>query len=423
MVAGLIGALLPQRVVLSVAPLSEIMFITAITLAIAFLVQWFSAGRRKDILLSATLFAVASSVRYEGWVFAVLFAALAIFKWLRPMDGRKLLFADARDPILIAISFMALWVTLYFIQHGRPFGFVAETAARYTLVSGDTFERSLLHNPLAQFAIQNVWTLNILGLLSLRLFMRQNVHSRTLVVLPALALLVVSAIAFWGKGMPSHGVWRIPSVWSVLLVPFTAQWFTARLSSLDSSAKLRTAVPACLLVAVVALCVKGTYTMTEHSAFSRDDLAAGRYVQAQLSADTPGNPDKVLIESGIWSYVNVMIASQCPEQFLFNTGYDPVTPEEPLLNPDEPFDEGMFKRMNVGLLVFRRDDYRDYLDARRVIKRLEDFGPWTIYAVNPLALAFDPGEGGGRTQDFLQKHQLPDLSGARQDVPGRYPPQ
>jgi hypothetical protein len=391
LVTGLIGAVLPPRVVLSVAPLAEIMFVAAITLAIAFLVRWFSAERRRDVMLSATLFAIASSIRYEGWVFVVLFAALVIFLRLSPVNGKRLSFITARDPILVAVSFMALWITLHLIQHGRPFGFVADTVGRYALIHGDSSVSLLLNNPLTQFTLQNVWTLNILGLLSLRLFTRQSVQNRILVALPVLALLIVSTIAFLGKGMPTHGFWRIPSVWSILLVPFTAQWFVVRLGSFDPSAKLKSVPLVCLLVAVIALCVNGIYSMTEHSAFSRDDLAAGRYVHAHLPEETSGNSHKVLIESGIWSYVNVMIASQHPERFVLNTGFDPVAHGEPLLNPDEPFDEAMLQRMDVGLLVFRREDYKDYLDARTEIRRLSDYGPWTIYAFVPSqsVLSFD----------------------------------
>ena len=120
--------------------------------------------------------------------------------------------------------------------------------------------------------------------------------------------------------------------------------------------------------------------MTEHSAFSKDDLAAGRYVRAQLSEQTPGNSQKVLIESDIWSYVNVIIASQQPERFILNSGFDPVAHPEPLLNPDEPFNGTTLRRMDVGLFVFRREDYKDYLDASTEIKRLNDFGPWTVYS-------------------------------------------
>jgi hypothetical protein len=86
-----------------------------------------------------------------------------------------------------------------------------------------------------------------------------------------------------------------------------------------------------------------------------------------------------------------MIASQHPEQFILNSGFDPVAHAEPLLNPDEPFDEATLHRMDVHLLVFRREDYKDYLDARREIRRLGDCGPWTIYAlVSPQpALSFN----------------------------------
>jgi hypothetical protein len=390
-ITGLLGAVFPPRVVLSVAPLSEIMFVTAITLAIAFLARWFSDARQRDIMLSATSFAIASSIRYEGWVFAALFAALAVISCLRPWKGQKLTPTTALVPILGAVSFMVLWITLYLMRYGRPFGFVADTAGRYALIHGGSSASLLSDNPSSQFALQNVWTLNILGLLFLPPFIRRNLQNRILVGLPGLALLMVSAMAFWGKGMPTHGFWRIPFVWSMLLVPFTAQWFAVRLNPPNAPAKYKPIAIVCLLVGVFVLCEYGIYSSTEHSAFSRHDLAAGRYVHAQLSGENRGVSHKVLIESDIWSYANVMIASQHPEQFVLNTGFDPVAQEEPVLSPEAPFDGAMLRRMDVGLLVFRRDDYRNYLDARAEMRKLKDYGPWTIYAFLPLQSNVSPG--------------------------------
>lgn len=380
LLTGLLGAVFPPRVVLSIVPLAEIIFIAAVTLGIAFLVRWLSAGERRSVLLSAMFFGTASSVRYEGWVFVVVFAALVLFLCLSPVNGKRFSCKAVAGPVVVSVSFMLLWVTLHFIQHGRPFGFVADTAGRYALIHSDSFVSLLSNNPLTQFALQNVWTLNILGVFSLLTFTRGNFHNKIVILLPALALLTVSTIALWGKGLPTHGFWRIPAVWSILLIPFTAHWFVIRLGSLHTAAGLRRAGLICLLCVVLALSIRGIYSMTEHSAFSRDDLAAGRYVHTLLSEQTPGAFHKVLIESGIWSYINVMIASQHPEQFILNSGFDPVAHAEPLLNPDEPFVGMTLQRMEIALLVFRRDDYKDYLDARTEMRRLNDFGPWTIYA-------------------------------------------
>jgi hypothetical protein len=358
------------------------MFITAITLAMVFLVQWFSEGRRRDILLSAMLFAIASSVRYEGWVFVALFVVLVIFLCLGSVNSRRFSFKTAAGPFLLSASFALLWVTLHFIQHGRPFGFVADTTGRYAVIHGDSPVSLLSDNPFTQFMIQNASTLNILGILSIPAFVRKGISNKLLTLLPVFALLIVSAIAFWGKGMPTHGFWRIPAVWSVLLIPCTAYWFASRLRP-DNTAMLKKIGLASLLVAMLLLCLHGIYSMTGHSAFSNNDLATGRYVHEQLLELTPSNSHMVLIESGIWSYLNVMVASQHPEQFVLNSGFDPVAHGDPLLNPDAPFDQGTLKRMDVDLLVFRREDYKDFLEARAEIKRLNSFGPWTVYALVP----------------------------------------
>jgi len=383
LLTGLIGAVFPPRVVLSVVPLAEIMFITAITLAVAFLVRWFAAERWRDVLLSAMFFAIASSVRYEGWVFVALFAMLVIFLCLGSVNNKRSSFKTAVGPFLLSVSFALLWVMLHLIQHGRPFGFVADTTGRYALIHRDSPVSLLSDNPFTQFVIQNALTLNILGILSIPTFVRRGINNKVLILLLVFALLIVSAIAFLGKGMPTHGFWRIPSLWSVLLIPFTADWFASTLRSGNPSVMLKRISLISLLIAMLVLCLYGIYSMTEHSAFSNNDLATGRYVNTRLLEQTSSNSHRVLIESGIWSYINVMVASQHPERFVLNSGFDPVAHGEPLLNPDVPFDGTTLRRMGIGLLVFRREDYKDYLDAPAEVKRLDNFGPWTVYAFVP----------------------------------------
>jgi hypothetical protein len=380
LLTGLIGALFPPRVILGIVPLAEIMFMVAVTVGLAFLAQWFSSGRNRYVFLSAISLAIASSIRYEGWVFVVVFIAAVLFLSISNPNGRNVSSRTTFSLFLISSSFMMLWVVLHFIQHGRALGFVSDTTGRYALIHGDSFALLLSNNPLTQFGLQNLWTLNIIGVLSLRAFTRRNIHNSALILIPIFSLLIVSSIALWGKGMPTHAFWRIPALWSVLLIPFTAHWFATQFLHRKHSAILTRVGLIVLLLAMLALCMRGIFSMTEHSAFSANDLASGHFVNEQLLKQVPPGSQKVLIESGIWSYINVMVASQHPELFVLNSGFDPVAHEEPLLNPDKPFDASGLQQLGLGLLVFRREDYKDYLESSTEIRKLQDFGPWTIYA-------------------------------------------
>lgn len=381
LLTGLIAAVLPQRVVLSIAPLAEIMFISVMTLAMGFLARWLLLGRQRDLWLSAGLIAVGSSVRYEGWIFAGVFALWLLLLSVRKTGNSAVNLVPAAGAILVSFSFVGFWVLLHLVENGRPFGFIADTTGRYVLIHGDSLSSLLLNNPLTQFVLQNAWTLNILGVFSLAFAVRQRAIFTIAALVPFAALLAVSLVALLGKGMPTHGFWRIPALWSVLLIPFTANGIASLLDAPHRLKKLRTIAGVAILACLLGLCMKGTLAMTGRSAFSRDDLAVGRFVQREFSQST--RPHRVLIESDIWDYVNVMIASQHPEWFILNSGFDPTEHKDPLLAAEAPFDATKLQQMDVALLVFRREDYTDYLNGRPGIRKLSAFGPWTVYALLP----------------------------------------
>lgn len=375
---GLIAAVFPARAVLTVAPLAEIMFIAVLTSAVGFLSRWLFVGKQRDLWLSAVLLAVGSSIRYEGWIVAGVFALLVVVLSVSRSTMQKVSPQTGVGAILVSFSFVVFWILLHLLEKGRAFGFVTGTTGRYTLIHGDSLYSLLWNNPLAQFVFQNAGTLNIIGVLSVVRCLRRDLSARAAASFPFVALVLVSLVALLGKGMPTHGFWRIPTVWSVLLIPYTADWFGSRVDLSRELKGFKTFAMVAVLVCLLALCLFGTFSMTEHSAFSRDDLAAGRYIHSQL-VQSPG-PHNVLIESEIWSYVNVMVASQHPEWFILNSGVDPTEHRTPLLDPDKAFDPAALRQMGVTLLVFRREDFKDYLGTKAQVKGLEEFGPWTVYA-------------------------------------------
>lgn len=370
--SGMIASLFAPRVVLTVSPLAEIMFIALVSLAMCFLVRWFTHRRSLELWLAGIFFALGSSVRYEGWIFAGLFAFGLVLMRRRSSIDRYLSIGVAMGIISVSISFIVFWMILHYVEHGDPFWFISATTNRYVLMHG---QRNLLwNNPLPQFIVQNATTMNILGCLALNSYLRRHIPERTAAFLPIVALVLISLVGLIGKGMPTHGFWRIPTLWSLLLVPFTASWFT---TNLKAHAKVRGTVTVLLLILLIVLSIKNIYSMTEHSALSKDDIAAGCFIRSQFS-QLP-EPGAVLIESDIWSYVNVMIASQHPERFILNSGFDPTEHKDPILNPDLPFNAGELQRLNVSLLVFRREDCRDYIEDTVHATLLKEFGPWAIY--------------------------------------------
>lgn len=281
----------------------------------------------------------------------------------------------------MAIIFPIFWIILHYVQNGRIFGFMADTSARYTKFFGYDTYSLMINNPLTQFIKQNILTLNIVGVLLIPSFYRKNKNNKYFLLIPFSAFLMITLIALFGNGLPSHSFWRVPALWSFLLVLFTAHWFFQRLDILRSISFIQKGIAQVLFLGLFALCVHQLLTETEMTAFDNYDLAAGRFVNKQLRESSPDGSGKILIETNLWPYVNVMIASQHPERFIYNSGFDPATPEIPLLKIENPPDIPMLKKKGIDLLVFWSFDYKICLDKAKDVKKLGDFGPWRIYSI------------------------------------------
>ncbi len=72
----------------------------------------------------------------------------------------------------------------------------------------------------------------------------------SLILIPFILLVLISLT---GRGIPTHNVWRIPELWNILLIPFTA-YFIKNLDSFEIKylKNLRkSAVPSIIIVVLI----------------------------------------------------------------------------------------------------------------------------------------------------------------------------
>jgi len=97
-----------------------------------------------------------------------------------------------------------------------------------------------------------------------------------------------------------------------------------------------------------------------------------------------GSVFKILIDSSEWIYMNIYISSEYPEAFITNSGDISSEPEEPLISPGKGLDISFIKKNDVRYLLFIRNDYKDFLDGRKEIEEIKNFGDWKLYKVSFL---------------------------------------
>lgn len=360
-----LNAFLSQRIALSVAPLSDIMFATFILLAMAAFARWLRTSTRGALWTCCLAAAVGSTIRYEGWAFntAILLAVLARhLSTGRP--GRKELIACG----LALFSYPAVWAATE-SSIVSPVHTVVTDARKFTMLE------ILRRNPFAEFIFTNTVTLNLVGLVSVwRILRGEEWRQKTIVAVSFCPLACESLALLLTRSAQAAGPWRISFVWAVLLIPFTAQFLMGNGSRLWASKRgppLRFVGAALLLTAFFA----DTFRIQRESfwAFPLSDRLAGKYLDGLISRD----PDtRILVESSLYFYFNIEVASQHPDAFVENSV--PEHPGPAVLAPGASI-RNVIDTRRIDCFVFRTDEYKKFLDSSPEVVKLAEFGSWAIY--------------------------------------------
>src|SRR5262245_17177213 len=376
LLTAFLGACFSQRVALSLAPLSCIMFICMILVSTAFLVRWAFSAKRRELFFSTIILAIAGTIAYEGWVFAVFFLLMVYIsstadKTRMPTKAMGLL-------AVVLAAFPLFWLTLHALKTDNPLTILSRLSlgTRYSSVGV-----VLSKNPLTEFIIHNALTLNLIGLLSAISLAKNDPRFRHLLLVPVCSLLVISVFLLLTGSAQSGPSWRMTAVWSMLLLPFTAHFVLSQERRFSTSTRKRFCTYGLMLLTFVTFLLHLNYLKRNSRwAFPRSERAAGQYLNDLLAIHPT---TKILIESSGFFYLNLMIASQRPEAFVLNS--IPERPDEkpPIVSPEKPLDESVLTNRGIGILVFKTQNYKDRLKQQTNVVKRADFGDWCIYQLSP----------------------------------------
>jgi hypothetical protein len=377
---AVIGAALPARALLALVPLAGILYLVLATTALAATLRWLRTRRTGPALAAAALFGLASAVRYEGWFFSAVFGALVLIRWRRGGGAGGLTWRSVVGIAVILAAFPCAWLLIHQAQHGSLEWITGATGPRFELRFGDSFWKVLPRSLPAVFLTQNLATLDLLGLVSIVLVWRRHRLIRFWLALPAAALVVLSTLALVSMAVPSHNFWRIPAIWSMLLVPFAAHWLliqgriAGRLGRRMVIASV--AIPVVLVLAAGILEIS---RLTVKPNFVRAELSAARRIEKLL--DGADDDQMVLIDSSRMRYFHIRTASRKPDRFVLNTGRDPRSPSPPFAVDVATGAVRVHKMIQnrIRYAMFIDIQARTMLDAHPRMKPINRFGRWTIY--------------------------------------------
>jgi hypothetical protein len=264
-------------------------------------------------LLSALFGALASTLRYEGWLFGAAIFLIGTSYYLfapRGLERKDLLLFG-----LILFSFSFVWATTTFITTNpltvalRPIEAVIADAQQYS-------PREILQkNPLVEFVLTNGFSLNLIGMISIVQFTMGGAWRHKAIIAASFApLMVASLVLLLLRSAKSGPSWRDIGVWSMLLAPFTAH-LLAGYSWPFSGGRIRKVLASCATVLVLSAFMYDTFRIERNStwAFPESDRLAGNYLNGLIAADPEA---KILIKSSRYFFLNIEVASQHPDAFV-----------------------------------------------------------------------------------------------------------
>lgn len=141
--AFLFFALNPNVLYMQATPLSETLYLAAVTGAIYYALAWARFQLSRHLMISSALFIIATLSRYDGWIIAGLtLAAIAAYLYLTSRDWKRI---EATAVLFASLAFLGpvLWLTWNYVIFGNPVAFaVGEYSAR--LQQMDLLQSNLL---------------------------------------------------------------------------------------------------------------------------------------------------------------------------------------------------------------------------------------------------------------------------------------
>jgi hypothetical protein len=318
LLAGIVGAVVPVRLLLGVAPMSDVYLFLFTLLAAGALFAWIETERTRHVLLAAAWIAVATSVRYEAWVVAASFAA---------MLGWRIVSRSARAPLplalaaVIALAYPLVWLTANVLWPSDIH--YLSIVRQQALVKEPSLIRLLYNTAGAQFALDLVRAPGlIVGALAFAGLVGREGPFRwwALVLFAPLAIVTVSVVLLHSVGFATE--WRFGGTWTLLLLPFFAHavvrlWRAA-------GTRMRAVVVVALLALVLVPLAGRSAWLAARSTYPADgsrvaDVELGRELGRRI-ADRGG---RVLVEVAGYRWLDVIVASNRPEAFAFDRGRDP----------------------------------------------------------------------------------------------------
>ncbi len=403
LVTGMLGVLLPQRLILSVAPLPDIYVYLFTLLAAAFLIGWLRRGGAAALTAASICLLLAATVRYEAWFFNVV---LAFYLLYRALIRRDLGFGMFVLNAALLAAFPCAWIVNTYLHYGS-LSVLGLTSQQFVMNRGLDIVYAVRNHVITIF-LQDVafGPAFLIGSLGLLYFVVWDRAIRAWALLLFIPLAVFGAIMAATLSISLTASYRLDGMWVLLLVPFAAWaivWLAQRIARAPVGQYLAVAIMAYVCVAPFALRSQAIaqHAFTENPwLMSRGERALGMRLRTLLRAD-----DRNILLDAIdnLDFLHVIVFANAPERFILNVDADPdhvavyasrrdyyvkindTEIVEAYLTDKFAVESGLdvaaLRARNIGYVLVRNPAYVEALDANPQVTRQESFDPWVLFAL------------------------------------------
>jgi hypothetical protein len=403
LVAATLGLFLPQRLILSVVPLSDVYGHVLVLFAAGFAAGWIRYARRFDLIAASSLLMLASAVRLEDWFINAVFGLyLAYYTFGRREVGIGTFVLSAA----LIVAFPLFWIGNSYLHLGSLDNLFV-TSRQFVEYTGRDYLVALKNNVL--YRVARDVALNpalTLGAVSALYSARHLPNVRTWAILFFVPVVLEGLDMLMTLSVPIGEGGRTNGLTALLLLPFSA-FAVVSIAKRFMNAPLGQIAGICAIAygLVIPLALETRFRLRmaaeNDSTLSESDLSLGWYLRDLLRRDDRN----VLIDAiGNLDYLNILVTANAPERFVLNVDADPLTTAL-YAHPSQR--AGFFERheasvidtyltdkfsgangvdfdrlrsRSIGYVLARNKDYVEMLRASPKMRHLGDFPPWALFA-------------------------------------------
>jgi len=407
LITTLLAMPIPDRLIFSVTPMSDIFFYLLLVGASIFILRWLQTGRRWDLIIGCVCLMLASTDRYEACFFAVTLLCYLTGRWLRGHDIGLGLLASVTT---ILLTFPVFWVANCYWWYGSLSN-LATTSWQFLGAYGYNYHIAITHSPVGSFIYIVLWfPVLLFGVVAFcRLALKDKVI-RTWAAIFFVPFPLVTAVMIASMSVPMAAPWRTSGPWVFLLLPFTALALLRTGEWLWEGRARTWGLAGLLLVALVPPVIHTVQIVRKGMLDDamrdwRRDREAGLFIMEELARFGGG---KVLIDStDNLDYLDVMTGSTVPERCVLTSAADPleVANHMPLrtkyyreadagtirkyfadqFNLDRGGSAEALARNDIKLVLVKAPGFVRGLEGSALVERLRSFGGWVLYRVRSNA--------------------------------------